>query len=228
MPRLKADFHCHCADDPLDGLRYSAEELIDGAAAAAVDVLAITLHEFFLDSPRLRAYAAERGVLLMPGVECTIEGKHVVILNPDKEQASIRTFAELRRIGRREGAVLAPHPFYPIPASLGSKYLRHRDLFDCIEYSSLYLAGINPNWFARWASRRYGIPLLGNSDAHELPYPSNTFTWIEADKTVPSIIEAIRAGRVTVETRPRCAVEFTRNAYFAIRGYMETMMQPAH
>ncbi len=226
MPKLKADLHAHCADDPCDGLRYSAEELIDAAAAHQYDVQAITLHQRVLHGPRLEAYAAERGVLLMPGIERNIEDKHVVILNPDPEHAAANTFDDLRRIGRRNAAFIAPHPYYPIPSSLGSRFWRNRDVFDCVEYSSLYIRGVNPNRLAQFAARRAGLAVVGNSDTHELPYPHNTFTWIEADRTVESIIEALRAGRVSVESRPRAVSDFARNAFFALKGLSEDWIRP--
>lgn len=226
MPQLKADLHAHCADDPCDGLNHSAEELIEAAAALGYDVQAITLHQGVLPTGRLRAFAAERGVLLIPGIERNINGKHVVILNPDEEHATANTFDDLRRIGRRDAAFIAPHPYYPIPSSLGRQFLRNRDVFDCVEYSSLYLRGVNPNRLAQWAARRAGLPMVGNSDAHELPYPNNSFTWIDAERSVSGVIEALRAGRVRVETVPRPLGSFARNTYYAIRGSLEGLLAP--
>ena len=227
MPELKADLHAHCADDPCDGLRHSAEELIEAAAAHGYDVQAITLHQSMLQTRRLRLFAAERGVLLIPGIERNINGKHVVILNPDTEHASANSFDDLRRIGRRDAAFIAPHPFYPIPSSLGRQFLRNRDVFDCVEYSSLYLRGVNPNLLAQWAARWAALPMVGNSDAHELPYPNTTFTWIDAERTVSGVVEALRAGRVRVDTVPRPLGSFARNTYYAIRGLLEDLVAPS-
>jgi predicted metal-dependent phosphoesterase TrpH len=227
MERLKADLHTHCADDPCDGLRYSAEQLIDAAAASGYDVFAITLHERLLHGPRLQAYAADRGILLVPGVERNIERRHVLILNPAPEHFEAKSFDDLRRIGRRGAAFIAPHPFYPIPSSVRGKFLRNADLFDAVEYSSLYIHGLNPNRPAQWAAAYFGLPLVGNSDTHELPHPDNTFSWIEAERSVSGVVDALRAGRVSLETRPRSPGNFARNAYYAIRGTIEGILQPA-
>lgn len=221
MRRLKADFHTHCADDPCDGLAHSAESLIDAAAAAGLDVLAITCHQRMVHSHRLAAFAEARGVLLVPGIERNINRKHVVILNPDPEHLRANTFDDLRRIGRRNAAFIAPHIFYPFPNSLGLNFFRHVDLFDAIEYSSMYVRGLNPNWLAQWAARGTGLPMVGNSDAHELPFPDYTLTWIEAEPDVAGVIDAVRSGRVSIETRPRPTLNFTRNAYFAVLGMFE-------
>ena len=104
MRRLKADFHSHAAGDPRDHLLYSPEMLIQSAADEGIEVLALTCHEGVIFSDRLAQFADRKGVLLIPGIEQLVEGYHVLILNPDPEQARARTFAELRTLGRRDAA----------------------------------------------------------------------------------------------------------------------------
>jgi predicted metal-dependent phosphoesterase TrpH len=220
MKRLKADPHTHAADDPFDTLSHSAEMLIDAVAAAGMDVLAITCHDLSLYTHRLFEYAGRRNVLLIPGIEKFVSAKHVLILNPDPEHLQATTFDELREIGRRDAAFVAPHPYYPAPSSLLGDLVRNIDLFDAIEWSSLYMRTVNPNrWAARTASR-YGLPLLGTSDTHGLPYEDTTYSWIEAEPTAWGVVEAIRAGRVTLETRPKPARAALRSAFDAVRGIM--------
>lgn len=201
--RLKADFHCHTSDDPLDRIAYSAEMLIDAVAAHDFSVLAISCHEALVYNAYLASYARHRGILLIPAIEACVEGKHVLILNPDEEQARATTFEGLRRLGRRDAAIIAPHPYYPLRTALGRALERNIDLFDAIEYSTLYLPGVNPNRRAARVARRHGLPMVGNSDCHALPYCDSTHTWVESEPTVEGVIEAIRAGRVEVATRPR-------------------------
>ena len=85
---LKADFHIHSNEDKRDLIAYSAREFIDAAAEKKFDVLALTNHDIFTYSQELSDYAAEKGILLIPGIESTIEGKHVVILNPPERRRS--------------------------------------------------------------------------------------------------------------------------------------------
>jgi len=200
---LKADLHTHTADDPRDTLRYSAEELIDAAAACGVEVLSVTLHETFFWSDRLATYADRRGILLVPGMEQMIEGKHVLILNPDEEHLGCRDFASLRRIGRRDAAIIAPHPYYPAPVCLGRRLEENIDLFDAVEFSTMYCAGINFNRKAIRVARRHNLPVLGTSDTHALPYRDTTLSYVEAEKTVAGVIDGLRSGRIRLETRPR-------------------------
>ena len=70
---LKVDLHIHTSDDPIDRIPYSTCTLIDHAAALGYDALAITLHDRQLDVRPLAARAAERGIVLIPGIERTIE-----------------------------------------------------------------------------------------------------------------------------------------------------------
>jgi predicted metal-dependent phosphoesterase TrpH len=111
---LKVDFHTHTADDPADQICYQTHELIDRAAELGFDCLAITLHDRQLDPAPFRPYAASRGIVLIPGVERTIEGRHVLLLNYSRAAESIGSFDALASLRRRErGLVIAPHPFFP-------------------------------------------------------------------------------------------------------------------
>ena len=78
---LKVDLHIHTSDDPIDRIPYSTFELIDRAAALGYDALAITLHDVQLDVTPFNASAAARGIVLIPGIERTVEGRHVLLLN---------------------------------------------------------------------------------------------------------------------------------------------------
>jgi len=203
MTQLKADFHTHSADDPRDELSHSSEMLIDAAAQLNFRVLALTCHEEAVATRRLSEYARRRGIVLVPGIEAYIEGKHLLILNPDKEQCAATTFGQLRELGRRDAVFIAPHPYYPSFHSLGRALEANIDLFDAIEYCTMYFWWASFNRKAVRIARKYGLPLIGSSDVHALPYCDSTHTRIDAEPTVPGIIEAIRAGRVTLETRPR-------------------------
>src|SRR3954454_17933079 len=99
---LKVELHTHTSDDPIDSIPHTTFELIDRAAALGYDALAITLHEHQLDLARHIPYATERAVVLIPGVERTIEGKHVLLLNFRRGAGDVLTFADLARLKSRE------------------------------------------------------------------------------------------------------------------------------
>src|SRR5687767_11415120 len=135
---LKVDLHTHTADDPIDRIPYTSHQLIDRAAALGYDALAITLHERQLDIRPSAAYAAARGVVLIPGIERTIEGCHVLLLNFERGAEEVRTFEDLRRLRASDsGLVVAPHPYFPGAHSLFGKLRKHASLFDAVEYNAM-------------------------------------------------------------------------------------------
>ena len=204
--RLKVELHAHTSDDPHDHIPYSTKELIDHAATLGFDALAVTLHDFQLDPSPWQSYARERGVVLIPGVERTIEGRHVLLLNYPAAETGISTFAALRALRQRHrGLVVAPHPFFPSTSCLWAALDRHADLFDAVEMNAMFTRRVDFNARAeRWAAR-HGTPTVGNGDVHRLLQMGTTFSLVEAEPDAEAICEAIVAGRVRVERRPLSA-----------------------
>src|SRR5688572_258870 len=120
---LKADLHLHTRERE-EFITYNAWGLIDRAASYGFQVLRITNHDTVTFSAELQGYARERGILLIPGVEATVEGKHVLLYNIDVPPERIRTFADLRRLRRPEWLVVAPHPFFPASYALRKRLRR--------------------------------------------------------------------------------------------------------
>jgi predicted metal-dependent phosphoesterase TrpH len=201
---LKVELHTHTSDDPADWIPHSARQLIDRAASLGYDALAITLHDHQAEDRSLSAYAAGRGIVLIPGVEKTIKGRHVLLLNfPAAAANAVRSFDDLAALKRaHRGLVIAPHPFFPMPCCLLGKMRRYAHLFDAVEYNAMYTAWLNFNRLAeRWSGRR-GKPMVGNGDVHRLEQLGTTYSLVEADRNPSAICEAIAAGRVRVATRP--------------------------
>jgi predicted metal-dependent phosphoesterase TrpH len=200
---LKVELHAHTADDPVDRIPHTSYELIDRAAALGYHALAITLHDQQLDVRRLQPYAAERGVVLIPGVERSIQGRHVLLINFREDAEKVSTFDDLARLKRRQGGlVIAPHPFFPTRSCLWGLLDRYRDLFDAVEYNAMFTASVNFNRAAeRWA-HRHGKPLVGNGDVHRLHQLDTTYSLVDAAHDADAICAAIAAGRVRIERRP--------------------------
>jgi len=200
---LKIDLHIHTADDPSDPIPYSTYDLIDRAAELGFDAVAITLHDRQLDLTPFRAYAAARRLVLIPGIERTIEGRHVLLLNFSRASESVITFDDLARLKERErGLVIAPHPFFPAGSALRGRMRTHAHLFDAVEWNAMFTPRVNFNRFAeRWA-RRHGKPMVGNGDVHRLEQLGTTYSLVDAEPNPDAICAAIAAGRVQVVARP--------------------------
>jgi len=203
---LKSDLHLHTAEDPLDRIRYSSKDLISKAADEAFDVISITNHHQMTFNQDLFSYAHERGILLIPGVELTIRRRHVLVLNPPPFK-TCSDFPSLSRLRRPETLIIAPHPYFPGTYSLNGFLLRYLHLFDALEYCHFYSPIINFNQKAVEVSRRYGFPLVGNSDSHFLSQFGTTYSLIYAEKNLEAIFEAIRQNRIKVATRPLKTLE---------------------
>lgn len=202
--RLKCDLHLHTSEDPRHQLNYSARDLIEAASTKGYSVLSITNHNTVTYDQELADFAQSRGILLIPGVEATVMGKHVLIYGVEgmDEKWDKLTFFDLKRLKARGAFIVAPHPFYPNYNCLGNLLERFSKLFDAVEYSHLYTKKVNFNSRAQNFAKDKGLPLLGLSDAHSLKQLDYTYTLIDAPKEVDAIFEAIREEKTTIVTRP--------------------------
>jgi predicted metal-dependent phosphoesterase TrpH len=210
---LKIDLHLHTSEDPIDVIRHDAHALIERAAALEYGALAITLHDYQLSDPRIADHARDCGITLVPGVERTVEGRHVLLLNfPHAATESVATFADLTALKkmRPNGLVMAPHPFFPDSTCLRSLLERHADLFDAVEWSYFWTTGLNFNApAAEWAAR-HGRALVGNSDLHDLRQLGRTYSVVPTEPDPDAICDAIRECRVSLRTSPAPKLELAQ------------------
>ena len=202
--QLRIEIHSHTNYDPQDLIEHSAEELIDEVARQGIDVLAITCHRALQWSSQLKTYAEAAGVLLIPAVEASIEGKDVLIYGLDRFTHPM-TFDELRELRRQNPMILtvAPHPFYPSSSCLRQRLFLHQDCFDAIEYCHFYTRWVNFNDKAVEAARRLNKPLVGTSDIHFLAQVGKTTSTVEvSEKSFAAVSAAIKAGQLELQTNP--------------------------
>jgi predicted metal-dependent phosphoesterase TrpH len=203
MSALKVDLHLHSSEDPVDHITYDARAVIDRAADLGFDALALTLHDGVLETDEVRKYAESRDIVLLPGIERSIRGRHVLLLNFPRGVEAVRTFDDIAALkARSNGLVIAPHAFFPDRTCLRSALNERPDLFDAVEWTYFWTHGLNFNVpAARWA-RVHAKPIVGNSDLHDLRQLGRTYSWVESDRDADAICEAIREGRVRLETSP--------------------------
>ncbi len=208
---LKVDLHLHTSEDPADVISHDACQLIDRAVELGFNALAITLHDRVLADARVSGYARDRGIVLVPGVERTIEGRHVLLLNFPIGTEHVRTFRDLAALrSRANGIVIAAHPFFPNGNSLRSRLVDYPDLFDAVEWSYFWTRGLNFNTkAARWAGER-GKPLVASSDLHDIRQLGRTCSFVFAEPDPDAICAAIRDGRVSIQTSPVPKLELVR------------------
>jgi predicted metal-dependent phosphoesterase TrpH len=225
MPPLKCELHAHTDADPADRIAHGIRELIDHAAGLGYDVLAVTLHDRYFDPTEDTAYARARGVVLLAGIERTIRGRHVLLVNFPAAAAGIRDFDDLAALktGHPQGLVVAPHPFYPTPSALGRQLMdRYASMIDAVEINAMHTRALDFNRRAVAWARAHHKPLVGNSDLHLLEQMGSTYSVVDAAPDPDAICAAIRGGRVTVHVSPlstlRAARLFSLMCWGGIQG----------
>lgn len=224
---IKTELHAHTDDDPSDRLPHSLRDLVDHAAALGYGAVAVTLHDRYYDPAPDCAYARERGVVLLSGIERTIARRHVLLVNFPADAAAVRSFDDLARLRARHpnGLVVAPHPFYPTRTALGQDLTTYAALFDAVEVNAMHTGLVDFNARAAAWARAHGKPLVGNTDLHLLDQMGTTYSLVDAEPEADAICDAIRRGRVTVHATPltpiRAAEIFTRMCWRGLLGRLD-------
>lgn len=201
---IKVELHAHTSDDPGDRIPHDTHALLDQAARFGYGAMAITLHNRWFDPAPFAEYAAARGLVLLSGIERTIDGKHILLINAPREAADLWSFDDMRELKRQapDTLVVAPHPFYPISSALGARLDDLVDAIDALEVNAMFTRGLDYNRRARDWAAAHGKALVGNTDLHRLDQIGTTWSEVDAPPDANAICAAIRAGRVVVRARP--------------------------
>jgi predicted metal-dependent phosphoesterase TrpH len=221
---VKIELHAHTDEDPADRITHTTRQLVDHAASLGYGALAVTLHDRYFDPTPHAAYARERGIVLLPGIERTIARRHVLLINFPAACADVLSFEDVAGLKRRTaGLVVAPHPFYPILSARGGRLLdRHAALIDAVEINAMYTRILDFNQRALAWARKNGKPRVGNTDLHLLEQMGTTYTLVDADPEPDALCDAIRQGRVELCCEPlspiRAARLFSLMCWGGIKG----------
>ncbi len=209
---LKLDFHLHTNQDPYDTwIKHSPYQLIDKAHVLGFDVLCLSHHGRIIFKKEWQSYAKKKNILLLPGTEAFVERKHILLINfTQKELNTVKTFNDLKRFKDDTHLIIASHPFFPSPecSSMGTKIHSHFDCVDALEYNSYYIKGFNWNKKGKRVARQYHLPLVANTDCHNLKEFGKTYTLVKAKKNVKEIFKAIKKNNLKIVSRPHTLSEF--------------------
>lgn len=219
--KLKVDLHLHTSHDLAEIVAGRKNlippyDLIDMAAEQKFDAIAITHHGIQYVDDELCQYASAKGLLLIPGVETFIQRRHVLLINFSTRK-HILTYDDLRKYKNDEVLVIAPHPYYLVSECVGNDLIRHRECFDAVEYCHYYYRFFNPNRKAQRVAQQLSLPIVGNSDAHQTFQFGKTYSYVYAEeKSVASIIQAIKAGKVEYVSQPLTLGEFVKETFWIL------------
>ena len=227
--RLKCDLHTHVIGDrPFEKKGpwvLRPKEFIDLASSLGYDFLSFTYHNYLYYDSQVWDYAEEKGIILIPGIERSIQRHHVLFFNSPHSE-SIRSFSSIRsyRLIYPGSLVVAPHPFYGSSTCLGKKLIENKDCFDAIEYCHFFTRWFNPNKKAVRVGKMFRIPLLGCSDAHRVKEFGKTFSYVYTEeRSSDALIEAIKAGRVECVASPLPLLDFIKEAFWLCTRFRECL-----
>lgn len=235
MQIINANFHAHCNRDPLDNIPYSLDDLIRTSKNHSITALAVTCHEAQVIKPYDIEKANKDGIILMTGMEANVEGIHILIINFQKYPNGQCTFDELLTYKymscNENGLIIAPHAFYPTSYSIGPilnqieknqenkkiyPVVKQYSIFDAIEWSGIYTKWYNyPNKKAIEFAQKNQIPIVGNSDTHQLLQLRRTYSQVAIKNfTADSVCTSIKNGYCSIVTEPLT----TREVIHIIKG----------
>ena len=191
---LACDLHVH-SNFSKDG-ESSIEEILKRAEEAGLDAIAITDHDS-VDGVK-RALACTTTVLVIPGIEVSTKQGHLLVLGvTDLIPAGLDVIVTVE-IARRMGALaILPHPYHMWRHGVARRKKAGMDIVDAVEvFNSRYIVG-SANTKAARIAKRLGKPCVGGSDAHNARFVGFGRTFVDAEKNVPAILNAIRAGKVS-------------------------------
>ena len=150
---LKVELHAHTDGDPADRITHTPGICSSTRRTSDYDALAVTLHDRYFDPAPHAADAARCGVLLLSGIERTIQGKHLLLINFPEDVSRVGSFDDVRALkARTNGLVVAPHPFYPVRSALRSQLDALASLIDAVEVNAMFTrrsTSIAPRWPGR-------------------------------------------------------------------------------
>jgi len=217
---IKIDLHIHTLDDPKDAVDFSAHQLLERARSFGFRVLAITLHDAVFNRKEVFADAEAMGILLIPAAEVRLRGADVIVLNVTAEEmAQVKNFADLRRLRARRGNsifTIAPHPFYIVGGSIGSRLFAEIECFDAIEFCHFHFGPFNPNRRAKRVATRFGKPMIATSDAHRLHAFGRHYTSMPMPNalTIDDVLAGLRSGRLRLTSPASSLTDFVSAIYF--------------
>ncbi|NMB80111.1 MAG: PHP domain-containing protein [Methanomicrobiales archaeon] len=206
---LTCDLHVH-TNYSKDG-ESSVEEILRRAEEVGLDVIAITDHDT-VDGAK-HALSIPSRVLVIPGIEVSTKQGHLLVLGVTEVIAPGLDVIETVNIARRMGALLIlPHPYHIWRHGVARRKKAGMTVVDAVEsFNSRYIVGSANSKAARIA-KRLGKPCVGGSDAHNARFVGFGRTYVDSEKNIPAILDAIRAGKVSCGGKKTPLRTYTRQS----------------
>ncbi len=187
---MRFDLHIHSNQSPDSSI--SVDEILNQAVKKGLDGIAICDHNTVVGSllGMKRAKDLNLPLLVLPGLEVSTSGGHLIVLGiRDNIQPNLTPEETIRIAHKKGGVVIAAHPFKI--GSIGN--VENLDV-DAIEtFNSRCIFGENKR--AKEMAQSLVKPQVGGSDSHMLATIGLGYTEIDAGQNVRSVLTSIREGR---------------------------------
>ncbi|MEI6499394.1 MAG: hypothetical protein WCP21_00045 [Armatimonadota bacterium] len=209
MPRYVGAFHVHSAFS--DG-NLSLEQLANVARAQQLDFVVCADHAPYLEADQVAALVqkcaelSDEALLLVPGLEFELEGRHVVALGPgallgELEAGTVVGAPETVRA--RGGFTVWAHPAVTFAWTLGRPLQLAYDAWEVWNRRADGSSPCLPVLRALWKARRRGRPVLAlaGTDFHKGDMIPGPFVVVEGppELTVSAVLEALREGQYQIQ-----------------------------
>ncbi len=193
---LRLDLHVHSFHSG-DSVNLF-EEIALRCRKLGLDGYALCDHDSFDGLEEAQGKAGD--LIVIPGVEVTARGAHILCLDPNEIVPSGLSIAEtLEKIKAQGATAILAHPF-----RISRNLLRFREAeaagFDAIEIAnSAQLPFRMVMELNRGMALRLGLPQTGGSDSHIPETVGRSYTVVESESRDPeNVIAAIRKGKTEV------------------------------
>ncbi|MEM0253055.1 MAG: CehA/McbA family metallohydrolase [Candidatus Bathyarchaeia archaeon] len=186
---IKLDLHVHTCYSH-DGL-ITPEELIKYTRRAGLDGVAVTDHNRVDGALKL---AKKFNLLIIPGIEVSSDGGHIIGLNVSEPVPSGLSMEEtIEKIHKLGGIAIICHPYSLVKSMLKKISLSSKlDAIEVINASAFpFNRSVN---YARQLAINLKLPQVAGSDAHYAPEIGSAYTIIDSEKNPEDILRAIQKG----------------------------------
>lgn len=221
---LFADLHIHTAYSK-DG-DSSVREILDAAVSCGLDVIALTDHDSILGwTEALTLQSEYPDLVIIPGIEISTAQGHLLGIGITHSfEPGLDIFESIAQVHADGGITILPHPYHRYRHGAALKCREAMAAVDAIEaYNSRYIFG-NANMTAAKKAKRLHKPIVAGSDAHQARFVGYGLTYIDAERSIESVLSAIRAGKTKPAGKKTPIRVYTkqslRNSWRKIRSHI--------